>query len=171
MTRPNPLLLLIERRAPLVAIEAALSDGANANDVEVVQALEDIAHDDPWLAPVLALPGVAEAWHLRSEADQAALDLSAAIADGDVDLAMSALATMRKAGDIADMLAEDLTFLGEAVACRAPLAIIRLLLEHGADPNGFSGDARDELAKLPEDAYRHSVEEQFGMTWADSPTM
>jgi hypothetical protein len=161
MKRRNPLLPLIERRAPLLAIEAALSAGADANDVEIMQALEGIPYNDPWLVPVLALPAVADAWHYRSDADQAALDLSGAIEHGDINLAAAALATMREAGDTADMLADDLTFLGEAMACRAPEAIIRLLLGNGTDPDGFSGDARDELAKLPEDTWRATVEGLF----------
>ncbi|MDY1549580.1 hypothetical protein [Luteibacter sahnii] len=163
MTQHNPLVTLIEHRAPLPAIEAALGAGAEANDVAVMQALEDIPYNDPWLAQVLALPAMADAWQLRGDADQAALDLSGAIEDGNVDSAAAALATMREAGDTADMLSDDLTFLGEAVACQAPLAIIELLLEHGADPNGFSRDAREELTKLPEDAYRESVERRLGL--------
>lgn len=162
MTQHNPLVSLIEHRAPLPAIEAALAAGAEANDVVVMQALEDLPYNDAWLARVLALPAMADAWQLRGDADQAALDLSGAIEDGDVGLAAAALATMREAGDTADMLSDELTFLGEAVACQAPMAIIELLLEHGANPNGFSCDAWDELAKLPEDAYRKSVEVRFG---------
>lgn len=161
MTQHNPLVLLIERRAPMGDIEAALALGADANDAEVMQALEDIPSHDPWLAAVLSLPAVADAWRWRDAADQAALDLSGAIEDGDIDLAMAALASMGGAGDTADMLSDDLTFLGEAVACQAPLAIIELLLEHGADPNGFSRDARDELAKLPEDQWTREVERMF----------
>jgi len=127
--------------------------------------LEDVPPHDPWLASVLALPAMADAWCCRSEADQAALDLSGAIEDGDIDLAVLALATMREAGDTAGMLADDLTFLGEAVAARAPLAIVELLLENGADPDGFSSDARDELAKLPEDAWRRDI----GRLFVDAP--
>lgn len=164
MTQPNPLLPLIERRAPLAAIEAALATGADVQDMEVMQALEGIALSDPWLAPLLGLPAVADAWQCRRDADQAALDLSGAIEDGDVNLAAAALMTMREAGDTADMLADDLTFLGEAVACRAPVAMVRLLLENGADPNGFSEDAREELAKSPEDAWRAAVEGLFATT-------
>jgi len=161
MTQHNSSVSLIEDRAPLQAIAAALTAGAEANDVVVMQALEDIPFNDPWLAQVSALPTVADAWQLRGDADQSALDLSGAIEDGDIDLAAAALATMREAGDTADMLSDDLTFLGEAVACQAPLAIIELLLEHGADPNGFSRDARDELAKLSADAWRKNVENRF----------
>lgn len=161
MTHHNPLVSLIERRVPLPSIQAALAAGADANDVGVMQALEDIPFNDPWLAQVLALPAVADAWQLRGDADQAALDLSGAIEDGDIDLAAAALATMREAGDTADMLSDDLTFLGEAVACQAPLAIIELLLENGADPDGFSRDARDEMTKLPEEQWRREVERLF----------
>ena len=161
MTQHNPLVPLIERRAPMKDIIATLAAGANANDAEVMQALEDVPPHDPWLASVLALPAMADAWQCRSEADQAALDLSGAIDDGDIDVAVAALEAMREAGDSADMLSDELTFLGEAVACRAPLAIIQLLLENGADPNGFSCDAQEELAKLPEDAWRRDVGRLF----------
>lgn len=171
MTQHNPLVSLIERRAPIGAIETALAAGADANDAEVMLALEDIPSHDPWLAAVLAVPAVADAWQWRGEADQAALDLSGAIEDGDIDLAAAALASMQQAGDTADMLSDDLTFLGEAVACQAPQAIIELLLENGADPNGFSRDAREELVKLPKDAYRKIIEERFGRVRAIPKTV
>lgn len=80
---------------------------------------------------------------------------------GDIDLAAAALASMRQAGGTADRLSGDLTFLGETVACHAPLAIIQLLLNNRANPDGFSRDARDELAKSPEYTWRRYVEGLF----------
>ncbi|MDY1549582.1 hypothetical protein [Luteibacter sahnii] len=86
-------------------------------------------------------------------------------------MAKATLEAMRDAGDTADMLADELSDLGEAVACRAPLAIIDLRLGHGAGPNGFSRDAREYLTKLSEGAYRNSVEDRFGTALAVNETI
>lgn len=155
------LVRLLKARAEISGIEKVLGQGANVNDIDAIHALEDSYGDQAWLDAVLKLPAMAKAWQLREDADQAAFDLSAAIDAGDLAAAAEALAIMREAGDDADMTLEDLTFLGEAVACRASLPLIQLLVEAGADPNGLSDDARDELNTMPEDAWRDSIERFF----------
>ena len=161
MDQKMKLISLIQARASVQDIGSVLAAGAIANDIEVIQALEEAFSDEVWLSSVMELPALAEAWQLRKAADQAAFDLSSAIEDGDLDAAAEALATMREAGDTADMTSSDLSFLGEAVACHASLPMIQLLVDAGADPDGFSNDAREELEKMPRDEWRKNVEQFF----------
>lgn len=155
------LLNAIESHAGIPVIEALLAQGASANDVRVMQAIEAQTDkvDQAWSQALIAIPDIAEAWRLREAADQAAYDLIESLEQNDLDGVKAALKEMAAAGDDADMDLGDGSMLSIAIQNRCSLEILKALIEAGkADPAGFSRDAVDALEDAEDGPWKDQVQ-------------
>ncbi|MBB5356832.1 hypothetical protein HDE76_000014 [Rhodanobacter sp. ANJX3] len=160
----HQLVQAIQDQTDVETIKELLVRGATANDVEVMQAFEELFDSaaEAWVHAVSALPEFAETWSLREAADQAAFDLMECIEQSDVEGVSQALDDMRAAGHDANVDMGECSMLALAVKYRSDVAIIELLLDAGAaDVNDFSHDAIEALEKVEAGSWKTAVERLF----------
>jgi hypothetical protein len=160
-TEPSPLAAALRAQEPIANIRALLDGGADAQNIEVIQALEDFqqngGHNHAWLNKIWCMPEFVQARQIRATADQAALDLQTALEDDDVDGATDAFSYMQDAGDGADLSIDDATFLCVAIQHKCSPVIIEMLIEGGGDPSDGCEDALEALQAMPDDEWKASV--------------
>jgi hypothetical protein len=160
----DALIKAVEQHADISTIEQILAQGAVANDVRVMQAIEEHADkaSQAWGVALFNIPVVADAWRLREAADQAALDLIECLEENDLDGVKDALEQMADAGDNADMDMGEGSLLAIAIQNQCDLKILDLLMGIGkADPTGFSNDAVEALEDVEEGPWKTKVEALF----------
>lgn len=160
----DQLVNAITCHAHVGEIMALLNRGADANDVSVIQAIEEHASeaDESWGSALFAIPQIAKAWRLRQIADQAAYDLIESLEENDLDGVKAALQEMADGGDDANVDMGDGTMLAIAVQNRCDVEIIKALLGTGkADPAGFSSDAVEALDDVEDGSWKSEVHTLF----------
>lgn len=148
--------------APLDVIATLLRNGADARDLDFLQALEDVdahsAHATEWSQRVKAFPLVIAALSWRSIMDQAAFDLVDAIEANDFQEVQSSLETLTAGGEDANFDMGEGSMLALAVRARCDLDTIQLLLTKGhADVGGFCADALEALGEAEEGPWKIAV--------------
>jgi hypothetical protein len=158
------LIKAIESHADLDEITDILDRGGIANDVSVIQAVEEHADKagKDWSMALFAIPQIAEAWRLREIADQAAYDLVESLEQNDLDGVKAALQEMVAAGDDANLDIGDGSMLAIAVQNQCDLNILRMLMDVGkADPTGFSRDAVEALGDVENSSWKRAIQTLF----------
>ncbi|MBB5356839.1 hypothetical protein HDE76_000021 [Rhodanobacter sp. ANJX3] len=148
--------------APPYVISTLLRNGADARDLDFLQALEDVdahsAQAAAWSQRVRAFPLVVTALNWRSIMDQAAFDLVDAIEANDLADVQSSLETLSAGGEDANFDMGEGSMLALAVRHHSDLDIIRLLLTKGhADVGGFCADALEALGEAEEGPWKIAV--------------
>lgn len=160
----NKLVKAIEDHVSIGEITALLDGGGVANDVCVMQAIEEHASKagEAWSQALFAIPQIAEAWRLRKIADQAAYDLVDSLEQNDLDGVAAALSEMAAADDDVNVDLGDGTMLAIAVQNRCDIGIIKALVDVGkADPKGFSSDAIEALDDVEDGRWKRDVQAIF----------